>query len=359
MRYLIMVAILLFSLSASASIGTVTELSGTAIINRKNLQLAVNLGTKIETDDKITAKNGRLKIRFNDDTTVSVTESSSLTVDDFVYSETTASKLGLTATSGTVRYVSGKIAHNNPKSVKINTPTATVAVRGTDFVMSVAESGESLIVLMPSCDIQYNINLKGSNCSAGIIDVTSGGVTVTLDIAYQATSVITSDSPPSKPVVLSLDNVAINNNLLLSSPRQSSDANIIAIRNAIEIDSVNTKQEINSRVSVDQIKSQLDYESMQRALSVSKYLLSLGITITDVSDNENVGKRYSDASETVQIGWVYDRISSSGGNHANIVLSLDTRALLVVTQDRFTDAYNSNMMSSRSYGTIIINQSRQ
>jgi hypothetical protein len=79
--------------------------------------------------------------------------------------------------------------------------------------------------------------------------------------------------------------------------------------------------------------------------------------VSDVSDNKNVAKRYKDAGETIQIGWVYNRISSSGNNQSNIILSLDTRALLVITQDMLTDAYNSNMLSSRSYGTIIVNQS--
>lgn len=350
--------ILTFQLSANAAVGTVAELIGTAIINRKNVQLVVNLGTPIETNDKIIAKNGRVKIKFKDDTTVTVTESSSLVVDDFVYSESAASKIGITAASGTVRYVSGRIAKDNPKSVKINTPTAAIAVRGTDFVMSVAESGESLIVLMPACDVAYNINLKSLDCGSGIIDVTSGGVTVTLDTPYQSTSVSALDAPPTRPVILSLDNVAIGNNLLLTSQRTTTDNNSLAVRNMMAYNDDSAKQEFNNRVMIDQVKSQQDYDAMQRALGVSKYLTSLGVTITDVSDNLNVNKLYSDASETIQTGWLYDRISPSGGNQVSIVMSLDTRALLVITQDMVTDAYNSNMLSSRSYGTIVVNQRR-
>lgn len=355
MRYLALIIILTLQLSANAAVGTVAELIGTAVINRKNVQLAVNLGTTIETNDKIIAKNGRLKIKFKDDTTVTVTESSSLVVDDFVYSESAASKLGITATSGTVRYVSGRIARDNPKSVKINTPTASVAVRGTDFVMSVAESGESLIVLMPACEVAYNINLKSLDCGAGIIDVTSGGVTVTLDTPYQATSVSAIYSPPTPPVILSLDNVAINNNLLISPPKINSDNNSVSTRNTRDD---GPKQEINNRVMIDQVKSPQDYDATQRVIEVSKYLTSLGVTITDVTDNPNVSKIYSDSSETIQTGWLYGRISPSGGNQVSIVMSLDTRALLVITQDFVTDAYVSNTQSTRAYGTIVVNQRR-
>jgi hypothetical protein len=341
---------------AFADIGSVIELSGVAMITRNNKTIKVEQGTSVQMNDSITTKNGKLKVKFQDDTTVLLTESSSLLIDDFVYSPSSKyGRLGLKATSGTVRYVSGKIAHSNPNAVKITTPTASVAVRGTDFVMSVAESGESLIVLMPACEVAYNINLKSLDCRAGIIDVTSGGVTVTLDTPYQSTSVSALDSPPTKPVILSLDNVAINNNLLISPPKINSDNNSVSTRNTRDD---GPKQEINNRVMIDQVKSPQDYDATQRVIEVSKYLTSLGVTITDVTDNPNVSKIYSDSSETIQTGWLYGRISPSGGNQVSIVMSLDTRALLVITQDFVTDAYVSNTQSTRAYGTIVVNQRR-
>ncbi len=52
---------------------------------------------------------------------------------------------------GTIRYTSGQIAKNNPQQVNVKTPTASIAVRGTDFTMTVDEAGQSLVVLVPSC----------------------------------------------------------------------------------------------------------------------------------------------------------------------------------------------------------------
>jgi len=355
MRYLLIIVALLFTVNSWANIGSVTELTGSAIISRKNSNITVSLGTRIETNDRISTKNGKLKIRFNDNTTVTVTESSSLVVDDFVYSESTGTgKLGLSATSGTVRYVSGKIAHSDSKSVKINTPTAAIAVRGTDFVMSVAESGESLIVLMPACDVRFNINLKGDDCGTGVIDVESGGTVITLDRAYQATIVTTSDNAPSPPIIVSVDNSSVNNNLLLV-PLKSADNNSTVDRRGSSDSNKGSEDSQNERrIAASQIKFNVVGETSINAIS---NLLSLaGVSVSDVTDNKNIFKRYKDASETVQIGWIYNRISSSGNNQSNIILSLDTRALLVITQDLLTDAYNSNMLSSKSYGTIIINQ---
>ena len=356
MRYLLIIVALLFALNSWANIGSVTELTGNAIISRKNSNITVSLGTKIETNDRISTKNGKLKIRFNDNTTVTVTESSSLVVDDFVYSESTGTgKLGLSATSGTVRYVSGKIAHSDSKSVKINTPTAAIAVRGTDFVMSVAESGESLIVLMPACDLRYNINLKGDDCTTGVIDVESGGTVITLDKAYQATIVSTSGIAPTAPIIVTVDSSSVNNNLLLVSPKSADGGSTVDRRGNSDSNKGSEDSQNERRLAATQSKSNAVGETNVK--TVSNLLSLAGFSVSDVTDNKNISKRYSDASETVQIGWIYNRISSSGNNQSNIILSLDTRALLVITQDFLVDVYNSNSMSSKSYGTIIINQS--
>ena len=183
--------LLLLCSAVRAEIGSVVDLSGTAVIKRGKETITVSKGTLVEMNDRVETKNGVANIRFKDDTSVKVTENSSLVIDDFVYDPKNAAggKLSLKAASGTVRYVSGNIAHNNPNSVKINTPTASIAVRGTDFVMAVDEVGKSLIMLMPTCELPQVVNLKGLTCGSGKIDVDSGSTKVTLDQPYQATIV--------------------------------------------------------------------------------------------------------------------------------------------------------------------------
>lgn len=156
------IALWLVSTAAVADIGSVVELSGTAVIKRGKETISVAKGTVVATNDKVETKNGVVNIKFKDNTSVKVTENSALVIDDFVYDPKNAAggKLNLKAAAGTVRYVSGNIAHNNPNSVKINTPTAAIAVRGTDFVMSVDETGKSLVMLMPTCELPQVVNLK-------------------------------------------------------------------------------------------------------------------------------------------------------------------------------------------------------
>ena len=317
-------------------------------------------------NDRVETKNGRVKITFKDSTTVTVTESSALLIDDFVYDpKSGAGKLGLKAAAGTVRYISGGIAHNNPNAVKINTPTAAIAVRGTDFTMSVAETGASMIILLPTCEIEQSVNLRGLTCGSGRIDVDSGGTVVTLDRPYQATIVENSGAAPSQPVVVNLNGQAIGNNLMLSPPKTGSGASIVAAaREAMEKTDGHhgghhaEAQHHAARHSESEAARQREdtAKTAVRTMELANDLRVTGVAITDVSNNEYVYKIWRDSSETQQTGWGYERLSPSGFNYANIALPLDTKALIVVTQDRVTEAYNSNTQSSRSYGTIIINQ---
>ncbi len=97
-------------------------------------------------------------------------------MDDFVYDGggKTKGKLGLRVALGTVRYTSGKIAKGNGKGVNIRTPTATIAVRGTDFVMSVDEAGRSTVVLVPECYNELDITKQTAECPNGMIDMPKG-----------------------------------------------------------------------------------------------------------------------------------------------------------------------------------------
>ena len=116
---------------------------------------------------------------------------------------------------GTARYASGQIAKNNPQQVAIKTPTATIAVRGTDFSMTVDELGRSLVILLPSCD--------SKGCVTGAIEVSNLAGVVLLDVPYQATLVSSTSSPPSQPVVVKLDQANINNMLIISRPPEVKD----------------------------------------------------------------------------------------------------------------------------------------
>jgi hypothetical protein len=175
-------------------------------------------------DDAVKTSQGKVGITFADDTKVQVNENSKLVIDDFVYDPKApkAGKLALNMAGGTVRYASGAIAKNNPSKVAINTPTATIAVRGTDFTATVDELGASTIILLPSCADKIKsidqLDPKDKSCKTGIIDVITDAGVVTLDRPFQATRVESRATPPLKPVTLSLSLDAMNGLLILTPP---------------------------------------------------------------------------------------------------------------------------------------------
>jgi hypothetical protein len=367
----------LVATAAVADIGSVVELKGTAVIKRGKETIAVANGTPVETNDKVETKNGVVNIRFKDDTTVKVTENSTLIIDDFVYDPKNAAggKLGLKAAAGTVRYVSGNIAHNNPNSVKINTPTAAIAVRGTDFVMAVDETGKSMIMLMPSCEVDQNVNLKGLSCGSGKIDVDSGSTIIRLDKPYQATIVETASTPPSPPVVVNLSNTPIGNNLIIKPPSTMSG---VAIQQAAKSAAEKTgdakkdggdkenkeppaaeAQASNDQQKDNKEKTAAAQAAEDKALAILTELKDKGVKVTDKPyENEHiVGIYKNDNPNLNQLGWGYMSLSPNGNNFTAITLTNDNKVLVVVTQDRVTDSYNFAGGYNKPQGSIIINQS--
>jgi len=375
MKYLAL-SLLFVATVSNADIGSVTTVNGTAIIKRGNSIVTIAKGTAVEMNDRVETKNGEVNITFKDDTSVKVTASSALIIDDFVYDPKSKSgKLGLKAAEGTVRYVSGNIAHNNPNSVNIKTPTAAIAVRGTDFVMSVDETGKSAVILMPTCEIAGGVNLKGLVCGSGKIDVESGGHIVHMDKPYMATLVETLSAPPLPPVIVELMNTPIGNNLMLSPLRTPGGVSIqVAARQAAEktgdarkrddTKKDDSKGSDNAPSLVEQVavnSGNVGADGRRpgedgKIISIIDKLKDEGIDVKDkTTGDEHVYMLYKDASKTQQTGWGYESLSSSGHNYANIVLPLNSQVVVVVTQDRLTDAFNFSS-SGKSQGSIVINQ---
>lgn len=212
------------SFTARADIGSVVDTKGSACQIERNKQSLPGIkGSSIESMDTYTTGVCVANITFKDDTNVKINENSRLLIDDFVFdpNQSDAGKLALKVGMGTVRYASGQIAKNNPQQVGIKTPTASIAVRGTDFSMTVDETGQSLIMLLPSCKDEKDVKkyeLQENTCKVGKIEVTTLGGVVSLDTAFEATFIQSSTSSPSPPIVVNIVETKIGNNLIIVKP---------------------------------------------------------------------------------------------------------------------------------------------
>ena len=222
MRHVISAVVLtLLSSVGYAAIGTITEqVNAPPSIVRKSATLAASKGSGVEADDNVRTTAGKVGITFTDNTRVQINENSKLVIDSFVFDPNNkkGGKLAMKVAMGTVRYASGAVAHNNPDSVKLTTPTATIAVRGTDFTMTVDELGRSTVILLPSCPKGW-IDLE-KDCVTGKIEVITDEGKVIMDKAFQATRVDSRESKPFKPTILNLSEDMINNLLILSPPKE-------------------------------------------------------------------------------------------------------------------------------------------
>ena len=227
---LISVFLLTFTHSSYAveSIGGVFEQSGNpgSIERTTGEMLTAVLDTSISSMDNVETLNGRLKIQFVDNTQVSLTEHTLIEINEYVYDpDPSKSKMALNFVSGTARFATGGLGLVAKENIQIQTPTATIGVRGTDFTTTVDELGRSLVILLPDEDCTDRVALEEGCAPSGSITVTNAGGTVFLDEAYQAVMVSTLEQSPTNPVVLhNLDLNMIDNMFIISEPVEITEA---------------------------------------------------------------------------------------------------------------------------------------
>ena len=223
----LLVAVLLIAIGnsyAAEPIGGVIEQSGKAgsIVRLSGEELTATLQTDIVSFDEVETENGRLKIQFVDETQVSLTEHTYMEIDEYVYDpDPSKSKMALNFVQGTARFATGGLGLVPKENIQIQTPTATIGIRGTDFTTTVDELGRSLVILLPDANCDDKVKLEEGCRPSGSITVTNDGGTVTLEEAFQAVMVSTFEQSPTQPVTLvDLDLNQIDNMFIVSKPEE-------------------------------------------------------------------------------------------------------------------------------------------
>ena len=334
LQLVIAVILLLTSQTNYAAVGRVLEQSGPTEIVRNKKSIASQVNAAIEMNDTVVTARAKAKLEFDDKTTVNINEQSKIVIDEFVYDPNKgAGKLSMKVALGTARYASGQIAKNNPQNVDVKTPTASIAVRGTDFTMTVDELGRSLIMLLPSCD--------KTSCVTGAIEVSTDGGSVLMTQAYQTTLVTSASAPPTAPVIVAIDQANINNLLIVSPPKElQEDKNTQQTRTALDVNFLNQdllkydeldKDLLNTRGLLD--VNFLDADMLINALDASNAALAASQeAILEQSTmlpgyNAGTGLKY----------WVNDEgkltLNKTGSHTAQITVSKEQSAVADIQQD--------------------------
>ncbi len=280
-------------------IGNIVEHKGSASLTREQGEELVVSGSSIpevELNDTAVTENGRMLIEFLDKAELSLTEHTKVYIDNVYYDpDPSKSKMAITMALGTARFASGRLGMVNKNNIDIQTPTASITVRGTDFTTTIDELGRSLVILLPDDD----------GNPSGVIEVSNQGGTVTLDEAYAATMVSSLDTPPTQSVqIANITSTMINNMFIVNPPEEIKDAleeeyndEIDADQGILDIDFLEFNElEGDAGLSKDELEFTeldvdfLDVDFLVDLLDVVEELVRTTASLADVQANQGGGQ---------------------------------------------------------------------
>lgn len=144
MRVMIVLLGLLLAAPVAAAdesrVALVKVLEGSAFTIQRGERQEVKVGQQIFRKDVVETASGTVGLTFRDGSRISIGPNSRIVFKEFEYSPNEGRLAFLiSVVRGTLHYISGIIAKLAPDSVKIETPVATVAVRGTRLLIKAGE----------------------------------------------------------------------------------------------------------------------------------------------------------------------------------------------------------------------------
>ena len=278
------------------SIGDIVESTGVGGIIRNNETLPNDVGSDINLYDEAATVNGRMLIEFLDEEELALTEHTRVYIDEVYYDpDPSKSKMAIRMAQGTARFASGTGNKIKKANIKVSTPTAQIAINGTDFTTTIDELGRSLVVLLPDDD---------GNASGEIVVTNEGGERI-LNQPYQATMVSSYESPPTVAVTIQNITPSMIDNMFIVNPPQE-------VRIAVEEQAADDMNDDQGILDVDFLEfNELEKDELKEtegdleysALDIDALNVDLLVDVLDVI--EELDKKIRGASAeggTTQIG---------------------------------------------------------
>ena len=278
------------------SIGDIVESTGVGGIIRNNETLPNDVGSDIVLYDEAATVNGRMLIEFLDEEELALTEHTRVYIDEVYYDPNPSkSKMAIRMAQGTARFASGTGNKIKKANIKVSTPTAQIAINGTDFTTTIDELGRSLVVLLPDDD---------GNASGEIVVTNEGGERI-LNQPYQATMVSSYESPPTVAVTIQNITPSMIDNMFIVNPPQE-------VRIAVEEQAADDMNDDQGILDVDFLEfNELEQDELKEtegdleysALDIDALNVDLLVDVLDVI--EELDKKIRGASAeggTTQIG---------------------------------------------------------
>ncbi|SHN59142.1 FecR family protein [Desulfovibrio litoralis] len=163
--FCIVIVLLFASVALAKEIGTVVFLTPGAEVERNGKRVSLQLKDTIKENDIIhTDAAGRVKIFFNDDSSISIAKNSSININEYI-EDGSNSAMHVNLTQGVARFISGKIVEQNPGGFEMKTPQATIGIRGTIITALIEQ--EKTITFVESSSKKDGVIVNGSIVPVG------------------------------------------------------------------------------------------------------------------------------------------------------------------------------------------------
>ncbi|RLK02808.1 FecR family protein [Ruegeria conchae] len=154
--------------SVTASIGKVLSAKQGADVVRAGKKIRLREGMEVVSGDTIsTDRSGVVQLLFVDDTKIAIGPNAQMVLDvSMLRGKKKAKSFAVQALGGSFRFISGK---SKKRAYSIQTPTATMAVRGTTFDMWVVPGKQSAMLVLEGkvrmCSRSGRCRSTGRQCS--------------------------------------------------------------------------------------------------------------------------------------------------------------------------------------------------
>ncbi|SCA57313.1 hypothetical protein MTBPR1_50069 [Candidatus Terasakiella magnetica] len=163
--------------------GRIETVNGTVTVRRLNGESAsLNEGDEIFMGDTLeVGPSGNVGLIFADDTTVALGEGAQMVIDEMVYDpEGPSGSMTLSVADGVFSFVSGQISKTQDEAMVLNTPVATIGVRGTKGAgVAAPEGSENQITLMAEEDGQLGEIIVRNDAGVQVLNQPNQSVAMT------------------------------------------------------------------------------------------------------------------------------------------------------------------------------------
>jgi ferric-dicitrate binding protein FerR (iron transport regulator) len=195
--------LMLFSISQISAaqdtpVGSISKISGTAMLQRSGTEVALAMGMPVAIGDKIvTSAKAQVSLTFTDGSKAELGELTFLTIEKYDLAGSARKTSWLDLWVGRLRTIV-KVATGNQPSFEVHTPNAVVAVRGTDF--------ETEFVKDRPCPEDHScMRYTTVRVSQGVVAVSNPGKpAAAIEVASGFETTVACESPPTSPAPLGM-----------------------------------------------------------------------------------------------------------------------------------------------------------